>query len=539
MIAGNQAYIFTLSRNTAVIKPDIVGERFPVKNGNQQDPELRRGTLLASRHDTANATRSGPALNIGAKPSREQQRATNMQEANANLVIASVEAHKIADDAIRRLHHLAYHDALTDLPNRTLLWDRLCQAVDLARRQGRQLAVLFMDLDGFKHINDSLGHPTGDQLLQLVAGRLLGCARQSDTVSRQGGDEFVIMLPSIDNAGDAMAFAKKTLQAFESPYRLGENDLYIAVSMGISLFPDDGHDAETLIRNADTAMYHAKESGRNNCKFFEQNMNDRAVERQSVETALRLALKHHQFILHYQPKINLRSGEIVGAEALLRWQHPERGLLQPAQFVAIAEECGLIVPIGRWVLGEACRQAMVWREAGLGPVVVSVNSSAIEFRARDFVRNLRGTLQATAMLPCWLEIELTESVLMHDVESTDSVLCALAEMGVKLAIDDFGTGYSSLSYLSRFPISTLKIDQSFVREISARGDDCTIVSAIISLGRDLKRQVVAEGVETRDQREFLLAHDCDVGQGNYFSPPLTADGFACLLQAAPPPGSLS
>lgn len=522
-----------------MIKPDIVGERFPVKNGNQQDIELRRGTLLASMHDTANAARSAPALNIEAIPVQEQQRATTMQNANANLVIASVEAHKLADDAIHRLHHLAYHDALTDLPNRTLLWDRLCQAVDLARRQGRQLAVLFMDLDGFKHINDSLGHPTGDQLLQLVAGRLLGCARQSDTVSRQGGDEFVIMLPSIDNAGDAMAFAKKTLQAFESPYRLGENDLYIAVSMGISVFPDDGHDAETLIRNADTAMYHAKESGRNNCKFFEQKMNDRAVERQSVETALRLALKHHQFILHYQPKINLRSGEIVGVEALLRWRHPERGLLQPAQFVAIAEECGLIVPIGRWVLGEACRQAMVWQEAGLRPVVVSVNSSAIEFRARDFVSNLRGTLEATAMLPCWLEIELTESVLMHDVESTDSVLCALADMGVRLAIDDFGTGYSSLSYLSRFPISTLKIDQSFVREISARGDGCTIVSAIISLGRDLKRQVVAEGVETRDQREFLLAHDCDEGQGNYFSPPLTADGFASLLQGAPPPGYLS
>ena len=524
-----------------MIKPGSPGGRVTVKNGNPSDLEKHQSAAHITGHESTNgACPALPVKNLEAAPlPLHQPNANALQEANAHLIIASVEAHKVADDAIHRLHHLAYHDALTDLPNRTLLWDRLCQATDLAQRQGRQLALLFMDLDGFKHINDSLGHSTGDQLLQLVAQRLLGCARHSDTVSRQGGDEFIILLPSIESAADAMAFARKILQAFESPYRLGEHELHIAVSMGISLYPDDGENAETLIRNADTAMYHAKASGRNNCKFFEQKMNDRAVERQSVETALRLALKHHEFVLHYQPKIKLRSGEIVGVEALLRWQHPERGLLPPAQFVSIAEECGLIVPIGRWVLREACMQANAWRNAGLRPVIVSVNSSAIEFRARDFLDNLRSTLEATAMPPCWLEIELTESVLMHDVESTDSVLCALADMGVKLAIDDFGTGYSSLSYLSRFPINTLKIDQSFVREISESGDDCTIVSAIISMGRDLKRQVIAEGVETRDQREFLLAHYCDEGQGNYFSPPLTADGFARLLQTSSPRDYLS
>jgi diguanylate cyclase (GGDEF)-like protein len=457
-----------------------------------------------------------------------------LQEANANLVIASVEARKVADDAIGRLHHLAYHDALTDLPNRTLLWDRLGQAIELARRQGRQLALLFMDLDGFKHINDSLGHPVGDQLLQMVACRLSACARHSDTVSRQGGDEFIVLLPSIEGPADAMAFAKKILLAFESPYPLCEHDLHIEVSVGISIYPEDGHDAETLIRNADTAMYHAKASGRNNCKFFEQKMNDRAVERQSIEADLRLALKRQEFMLYYQPKIDLASGRVVGVEALIRWQHPQRGLLLPAHFVPIAEECGLIVPIGRWVLRQACAQACAWRDAGLPPITIAVNSSAIEFRARDFLENLRNTLNATSIEPGSLELELTESVLMQNIESAESVLFAVAGMGIKLAIDDFGTGYSSLSYLSRFPIKTLKIDQSFVRGISGSPDNSTIVSAIINMGRSLNRRVIAEGVETREQHEFLLRQHCDEGQGDYYSPALPARDLESLLQAGAP-----
>ena len=460
--------------------------------------------------------------------------ANALQQANANLVIASVEARKVADDAIGRLHHLAYHDALTDLPNRTLLCDRLGQAIGLARRQGRQLALLFMDLDGFKHINDSLGHPVGDQLLQMVARRLTACARHSDTVSRQGGDEFVVLLPAIKSAEDAMAFAKKTLLAFESPYPLCEHDLHIDVSVGISIYPKDGHDAETLIRNADTAMYHAKASGRNNCKFFEQRMNDRAVERQSIEADLRLALKRQEFVLYYQPKVDLASGRVVGVEALIRWRHPQRGLLLPAHFVAIAEECGLIVPIGRWVLREACVQACAWRDAGLPLITIAVNSSAIEFRARDFLENLHGTVDATSIEPSSLELELTESVLMQNIEASESVLFDIAAMGIKLAIDDFGTGYSSLSYLSRFPINTLKIDQSFVREISGSPDNSTIVSAIINMGRSLNRRVIAEGVETRDQHEFLLRQHCDEGQGDYYSSPLPARALERLLQAGAP-----
>lgn len=466
------------------------------------------------------------------------QNAHALQQANANLVIASVEAHKVADDAISRLHHLAYHDALTDLPNRTLLWDRLGQAIELARRQDRQLALLFMDLDGFKHINDSLGHPVGDQLLQMVARRLSSCARHSDTVSRQGGDEFVVLLPAIESPEDAMAFAKKTLLAFESSFQLCEHDLYIGVSIGISIYPGDGHDAETMIRNADTAMYHAKEAGRNNCKFFEQKMNDRAVERQSIEADLRLALKRQEFVLYYQPKIDFVSGMVVGVEALIRWHHPQRGLLLPAQFVPIAEECGLIVPIGRWVLREACAQACAWRKTGLPPITTAVNSSALEFRAKDFLENLRSTLAATTIEPHSLQLELTESVLMQNIESSESVLLAVADMGIKLAIDDFGTGYSSLSYLSRFPINTLKIDQSFVREINGSADNSTIVSAIINMGRSLNRSVIAEGVETRYQHEFLLQQHCDEGQGDYYSPPLPARDLEALLHAgaslAPP-----
>ena len=482
-----------------------------------------------------------PRSELGApnplKPKGDQH-ASALQEANANLVIASVAAHKVADDAMGRLHHLAYHDPLTDLPNRTLLWDRLGRAIEMARRQRKLLAVLFMDLDGFKHINDSLGHPVGDLLLQQVAKRLVSCARHSDTVSRQGGDEFVVLLPFVDSPDDAMAFARKTLHAFESPYQLCEQDLHIAVSVGISIYPYDGQDAETLIRNADTAMYHAKESGRNNCKFFEQKMNDRAVLRQSVEADLRLALKRSEFLLYYQPKIHLASGGIVGVEALIRWQHPQRGLLLPAHFVAIAEESGLIVPIGKWVLREACAQSRAWQDAGLPAITVAVNSSAIEFRTRDFLDNLHSILDANCMQPGSLELEITESVLMQNIESAASVLAAVSGMGVRLALDDFGTGYSSLTYLSRFPINTLKIDQSFVREISGNPDNSTIVSAIINMARNLNRRVIAEGVETREQHEFLLSHHCDEGQGDYFYAPLTASDLASVLQSgaalAPP-----
>jgi diguanylate cyclase (GGDEF)-like protein len=461
-----------------------------------------------------------------------------LQHANAKLVVSTIEAHKMADQietAKVELHYLAHHDALTALPNRMLLQDRISQAIELARRSGTQLAVMFLDLDRFKHINDSLGHAVGDLLLQSVARCLLGCVRHSDTISRQGGDEFVVLLPSIEHAADAALSAQKILLALALPHQVDGHVLHVSVSVGVSIYPYDGEDAETLIKSADTAMYCAKESGRNNYKFFEAEMNARAVLRHSVEVSLRLALERQEFVLHYQPKVNLHTDTIVGVEALIRWQHPERGLLLPAHFVSIAEDCGLILPIGRWVLREACRQAQAWREAGLPPITVAVNTSALEFRAKDFIENIRVTLEQTFMDASQLEIELTESVLMRDAVSTDCVLHALVDMGIKLAVDDFGTGYSSLSYLRRFPVETLKIDQSFVEHLSSSSDDASMISAVINMGKSLKKRIIAEGVETADQCAFLIAQQCDEGQGYFFGRPMSAVELGCLLRVGRAP----
>jgi diguanylate cyclase (GGDEF)-like protein len=506
---------------------------------------LGREELATAREDAVNLRENAVGVREGTATAREREiRAAELtpgtpdehismlQQANARLIVSSIEAQKLAEQvqtAKDQLDHMAHHDVLTDLPNRILLHDRLKQAIELARRQGRQLAVLFMDLDQFKHINDSLGHAVGDQLLRSVARRLTGCVRHSDTISRQGGDEFVLLLPNIEHAEDAALAAQKMLAAITLPHRIDQHDLHSSVSIGISIYPDDGQDAETLIKNADTAMYHAKESGRDTYKFFEQSLNVRAVQRQSIEASLRRALEGQEFVLYYQPKINLHSGKIVGVEALIRWQHPKRGLLLPAQFVPIAEDCGLILPIGRWVLREACRQARAWRQAGLPPITVAVNTSAIEFRARDFLENIRAALEETHLEPHYLELELTESILMRDAGSTDVMLHALADLGVKLAIDDFGTGYSSLSYLNKFPIDTLKIDRTFVHQITSNPDDAAIVSAVISLGKSLKLRVIAEGVETPEQYAFLLTQHCDEGQGYYFGRPVPAGEFAGLL----------
>ena len=462
-------------------------------------------------------------------------------QANEHLVVATLKAQELAEQvqmAKDKLDHLAYHDTLTGLPNRSLLQDRLNQAIEVARRQGRTLAVMFLDLDRFKHINDSLGHAVGDQLLVSVAKRLVGCVRQSDTVSRQGGDEFLMLLPDIEFAQQAAQFAQKILTALTQPHQVGAQTLHIGVSVGISVYPDDGQDAETLIKNADMAMYHAKEHGSHNFKFFRPAMNVRAVKRQTVEVSLRDALARQEFVLHYQPKINLRSGALVGVEALIRWKHPTLGMLLPGEFVAIAEDCGLILPIGRWVLQEACQQAQAWMQAGLAPISMAVNTSALEFRAKDFVDNVRDTLQRTGLAPGCLELELTESVLMRDAEATHAVLDGLAKLGVKLAIDDFGTGYSSLSYLRQFPIDTLKIDQSFLAKMTHHPDDATLVSAMISMGRSLRQRVIAEGVETKEQLDFLLSQDCDEGQGYYFGRPVPPAALAQLLQPGvtlPPP----
>ena len=430
-----------------------------------------------------------------------------------------------------QMSHSAQHDFLTGLPNRMLFNDRVNQAIALAPRHMKKVAVLFLDLDGFKHINDSLGHPVGDKLLQSIALRLVNCVRAADTVSRQGGDEFVVLLSEVAQAEDAAITARRMLQAVAEAHGVDHHDLHVTTSIGLSIYPDDGLDAETLIKNADTAMYQAKENGRQSYQFFKPAMNVRAVERQSIEESLRRAVEREEFTLHYQPKISLATGEITGAEALIRWTHPTRGAVSPAQFIPVAEDCGLILPIGKWVLREACRQARAWMDAGLPLRSVAVNISAMEFRQEEFLRGVFAILEETGLHPRCLELELTESVLMKHVDSTESILKALRARGVQVAVDDFGTGYSSLSYLRRFPIDALKIDQSFVRQITSAPDETSIVTAIISMGRSLKLRVVAEGVETQQELAFLQAHHCDEAQGYYFSRPVPAAEFAKLLES--------
>lgn len=454
----------------------------------------------------------------------------NGQSTGVVIVFHDVTA---AQATARRMAHLAQHDFLTGLPNRVLLNDRIEQAISLARRNRSQLALMFLDLDNFKHINDSLGHAVGDLLLQSVTEALVSCVRSADTVSRQGGDEFVILLAEGQCENDAVLIATKILQALALPHFLGRHELFVSTSIGISLYPEDGDSAEALIKSADTAMYCAKEKGRNNYQFFKQEMNLRAVERQQIEMNLRTALEKNEFLLHYQPKVNLITGKITGFEALLRWMHRDLGMLLPGRFMPVAEECGLIIPIGRWVLGEACSQARRWLDADLQPVSIAVNISSLEFRQPDFLDGLRGILRETGLDPHCLELEITESVLMRDAEASSTILHKLKKMGVRLAVDDFGTGYSSLAYLEQFPIDVLKIDQSFVHELASNPADGIIVGAVIGMGNSLKLRVVAEGIENQAQLRFLRSHHCDEGQGYLLGRPVAAEQLAALFAKGP------
>lgn len=428
-----------------------------------------------------------------------------------------------------RMAHMAQHDFLTGLPNRALLTERLAQAIGQAARHHKQVALLFIDLDFFKRINDSLGHAVGDQLLQCVAERLVGCVRTTDSVCRQGGDEFVILLAEIEQPQDAAGVADKLHQAFIEPQQVAGHTLQITLSIGISVYPDDGNTADAMMRNADTAMYHAKAQGRNNCQFFTPEMNARAVHRLLIESGLRRALGNTEFRLHYQPQMNLASGGMTGAEALLRWCDPVHGLIPPAQFIQIAEECGLIAPIGQWVMREACRQIRAWLDAGLRVVPVAVNISAVELWRPGFADSVAGILGEAGVPPHLLELELTESRLMEDAESSMSVLKSLKCIGVQLVIDDFGTGYSSLSYLRRFPFDTLKIDQSFVHDLDSDEGDDGIVGAIIGMATHLRQKVIAEGVETEQQLALLRIRQCESVQGHLLGRPVDADAFAGLL----------
>jgi diguanylate cyclase (GGDEF)-like protein/PAS domain S-box-containing protein len=435
--------------------------------------------------------------------------------------------HKVAEE---RVQYLAYYDALTGLPNRTLLWDRLTKALADARRQDYKIALLFLDLDRFKDINDSLGHAVGDLFLREVAERLKRFAREQDTLARLGGDEFLIMLTHVKDVSNAAIAAERLMDAMTVEFIVEGHSLHIGCSIGISIFPEHGSDCETLIKNADAAMYNAKSNGRNNFQFFTKEMNAQVVERLSLENSLRQALDKKQLFLMYQPQMDIATGAITGLEALLRWQHPDRGLVSPEKFIPIAENGGLIVPIGEWVLRMACGQARKWQNEGLAAVSIAVNVSAAQFRQAGFCELIRTVLQETGLAAQYLELELTESLLLANADVTLSVLRELKTMGVTLAIDDFGTGYSSFSYLRQFRVSKLKVDRSFINDVATNSDDAAITAGIIGMAKNLKLRVIAEGVENEAQMSFLRAHQCDEIQGYYFSKPLAVDKVADKLR---------
>ncbi|HKY01924.1 MAG TPA: EAL domain-containing protein, partial [Burkholderiales bacterium] len=426
-------------------------------------------------------------------------------------------------DAEAKLRRLAHFDALTSLPNRHLLQDRLKQALAFAQRHRSRVALMFIDLDRFKTINDSLGHLVGDRLLTEVSHRLTASVRAEDSVARLGGDEFVVVLQDLGPVGHAATIAQNLLNAIEPPYLIDGRDLHVSGSIGIALYPDDGQDIETLMRNADTAMYHVKESGRNGFQFFTAEMNAHANALLTMENDLRLALKRGELSLHYQPQYDIVSGRIDAIEALLRWRHPQHGLVLPDTFIPLAEESGLIQQLGEWTLNRVCSQTQDWAKNGMAPIPVAINLSARQFRHPAFVTTLTSTLTDHRMDPRMVEIEITESALIKDMDATLDSFRALKAMGIRLAIDDFGTGYSSLAYLKRFPVDKLKIDRSFIRDISEDPDDRAIVSAIISMSKDLELRVVAEGVETAEQLAFLRERGCDGAQGFLFCAPMEAD----------------
>ncbi|MDP3701854.1 MAG: EAL domain-containing protein [Hylemonella sp.] len=431
--------------------------------------------------------------------------------------------------AEQKIEFLAYHDPLTGLPNRVLLEDRLQQAIVQAERSRSSLALVFLDLDNFKNINDSLGHATGDALLMEVSARLKRCVRDSDTISRQGGDEFVLILRELHGAETCLPVLTKIMETLQEPYLHEGNELTTSASIGIAVYPQDGSDFDILRKKADMAMYRAKEAGRNTYRFFDEAMDDEAVEHLLMRSGLRRALERGEFVLHYQPQIDLGSGRIIGAEALLRWQHPEYGLVPPGRFIPVAEESGLIVPIGAWVMHQACRQAAAWQHSGLPDLVIAVNLSAVQFRRGNVEETVSEALAATGLNPALLELELTESILIQNIEQVLASVQRLKKRGVKLSIDDFGTGYSSLSYLKRFDIDKLKIDQSFIRDLASDPDDAAIVRAIIQMAHSLGLLTIAEGVETPELLRQLQSFGCDEAQGYHFARPMPPEEFERYL----------
>jgi diguanylate cyclase (GGDEF)-like protein len=429
------------------------------------------------------------------------------------------------------MEHLAYHDALTGLPNRPLFMDRLIMALAQASRSNQQVAVFFLDLDRFKDINDSLGHSTGDGLLKAVAERVRRCVREGDTVARFGGDEFTLLIPKVDQVEDAAKIAQKILETLKIPFAINERELFVTTSVGISIYPIDGTDPETLVRNADSAMYRAKDQGRDNYQLYAPAMNARALERLALENMLRKALSHRELVLFYQPVAHMKTKNIVGVEALIRWNHPERGMVSPAHFISVAESSGLIIPIGDWVLRTACKQAKLWQKKIDSELTVAVNLSARQFQQPNLVEQISEVLEETGLGAKYLELEITESNAMQNAENTIYTLRELKALGVRIAMDDFGTGYSSLNYLKRFPIDTLKLDQSFVRDITTDPSDAAIATAVIAMAHSLNLKVIGEGVEKEEQFAWLLKQNCDYIQGYLFSPPLAVENLEAYMAA--------
>lgn len=522
-------------RMTGWSRADAAGkalaEVFQIVDGNTRNPARDPMKMAVTENRTVGLTDNCILISRDGNEFAIEDSAAPIHDRTGAITGAVIVFHdvSVARAMSIEMTHSAHHDLVTNLPNRLLLDDRISRTIAACRRKGQCFAVMFLDLDHFKGINDALGHATGDKLLQAVGKRLIDHLRDTDTVCRHGGDEFVILLPEVIDVEAAASSATRLLQAIGLPFIVGNHTLHVQGSLGISFYPRDGNSAAMIIHNADLAMYQAKEEGRNAFRFFEEELNLLAVERQQLESGIRRALQQDEFVLHYQPKVNLQDGRITGAEALIRWQDPEHGLVQPADFITVAEMSGLIVPIGRWVLREACRQARLWQDQGLSSLTIAINVSAVEFRQDNFLQQVQSTLEETGLAPDFLQLELTEGVLMKDAASTTLALQALKRLGVKLAIDDFGTGYSSLSYLHQFPIDVLKIDRSFTRHISSDPETSVLIGAIIAIGRSLKHTVVAEGIETREQKDYLVAERCAEGQGFFFSYPLPAEDFARLV----------
>ena len=465
-------------------------------------------------------------------------RTTDLESTNKQLQEELIERKRVEEQMV----HMAFHDNLTDLPNRYLLKDRLNQALASAKQHKRLMAVLFLDLDNFKRVNDTLGHSAGDQLLRKVAGLLTKLFRKSDTiarpsidelettVSRLGGDEFTILITEFRDIQDTSKIAKRIIDLFQDPFIIGHQEVFITTSIGISLYPNDGDDSDILLKNADTAMYHAKEKGRNQFQYYSESMNIAALERFNLERDLRKAQERRELLLHYQPQIDMRSGIVVGAEALVRWMHPDRGLIAPMEFIPLAEEIGLIVPIGEWIMHSACKQIRVCQENGFPSMCVTVNISGIQLKQTNFIETVVKALNDNHLDPQYLELELTESILVESLEKAIRILNELKSLGVRISIDDFGTGYSSLNYLKRLPIDILKIDRSFVKDIFIDPGNEAIIKAIVTLARSLNLEVIAEGVETAQQMAYLHELGCDKMQGFLFSPPLPTDSLMKLLK---------